>query len=196
MSNCKLSVHPDAWSYPPLSHRSMVYRRDPGYSDPVTGSIGAGMGAFTDLSVGLSNVSIGLSSRKKPTKDSSGDSAMSSTPSLPTIPDVEGVSELPASTPFLTSRESASSMSPPVSTNAQPLDRPVLSERRSSRTKKGLIRLAVGTKTAIVDIPLAVTQGTHNMPRLYGDKTVREQDEIKGVGSSMTAAGKELMYGT
>jgi histidinol dehydrogenase len=36
----------------------------------------------------------------------------------------------------------------------------------------------------------AMAQGAHNAPRLWGDKTVRPQDKITGLGSGFVAAGK------
>lgn len=35
-----------------------------------------------------------------------------------------------------------------------------------------------------------VARGFHNLPRLYGDETVRKEDEVVGFRSGMAAAGK------
>lgn len=45
-----------------------------------------------------------------------------------------------------------------------------------------------------MDISLAVAQGFHNAPRLYGD-TVRRPNRITGIHSGLRAAGKELTLG-
>ncbi|GME43742.1 Vacuolar protein sorting-associated protein 13A [Neofusicoccum parvum] len=40
-----------------------------------------------------------------------------------------------------------------------------------------------------------VARGFHNLPRLYGDETVRREDEVVGFRSGMAAAGKGFGYG-
>jgi UDP:flavonoid glycosyltransferase YjiC (YdhE family) len=61
-------------------------------------------------------------------------------------------------------------------------------------TKKSLLRIARSTIRAPLDVSLAVAQGFHNAPRLYGD-TVRRPARITGFHSGMAAAGKELALG-
>ncbi|THX28348.1 UDP-Glycosyltransferase/glycogen phosphorylase [Aureobasidium pullulans] len=46
-----------------------------------------------------------------------------------------------------------------------------------------------------LDLGLAIGQGFHNAPRLYGDASVRKPTRITGMHSGSKAAGKELMYG-
>lgn len=46
-----------------------------------------------------------------------------------------------------------------------------------------------------MDISLAVAQGFHNAPRLYGDTTVRAPKRISGFRSGVRAAGQEFVYG-
>ncbi|KAF9889619.1 hypothetical protein FE257_007127 [Aspergillus nanangensis] len=50
----------------------------------------------------------------------------------------------------------------------------------------------------IVQVPMGVTlglsQGFHDAPRWYGDKTVRELPRVKGLRSGLAAAGKEFGY--
>lgn len=46
-----------------------------------------------------------------------------------------------------------------------------------------------------MDISLAIAQGLHNAPRLYGDATVRRPVRITGLHSGLRAAGKEFVYG-
>jgi hypothetical protein len=43
---------------------------------------------------------------------------------------------------------------------------------------------------APVDITYNMARGFHNLPRLYGDRTVRRLDPITGARSGMKAAGK------
>jgi hypothetical protein len=46
-----------------------------------------------------------------------------------------------------------------------------------------------------MDLSLAVAQGFHNAPRLYGDQTVRKTTRITGMRSGLKAAGEEFVFG-
>lgn len=46
-----------------------------------------------------------------------------------------------------------------------------------------------------MDLALAIAQGFHNAPRLYGDTTVRRPVRITGMKSGLKAAGKEFVFG-
>lgn len=46
-----------------------------------------------------------------------------------------------------------------------------------------------------MDLALAVAQGFHNAPRLYGDSTVRTPIRISGIQSGLRAAGEEFTFG-
>lgn len=46
-----------------------------------------------------------------------------------------------------------------------------------------------------MDLALAVAQGFHNAPRLYGDSTVRTPTRISGIKSGLRAAGEEFAFG-
>jgi hypothetical protein len=46
-----------------------------------------------------------------------------------------------------------------------------------------------------MDLSLAVAQGFHNAPRLYGDQTVRKPTRITGMKSGLKAAGEEFVFG-
>ncbi|EOA90085.1 glycosyltransferase family 1 protein [Exserohilum turcica Et28A] len=46
-----------------------------------------------------------------------------------------------------------------------------------------------------MDLTLAVTQGFHNAPRLYGDETVRRPPRVTGFHSGTRAGRDELLYG-
>lgn len=49
--------------------------------------------------------------------------------------------------------------------------------------------------SAPMDLALALAQGFHNAPRLYGDTTVRRPVRVTGIKSGFKAAGHEFVYG-
>lgn len=59
----------------------------------------------------------------------------------------------------------------------------------------GLGKTAEALARAPMDLSLAVAQGFHNAPRLYGDTTVRRPARITGIKSGLKAAGKEFIWG-
>jgi hypothetical protein len=59
-----------------------------------------------------------------------------------------------------------------------------------SDSLKGVARIFKTTARAPMAFTLAMAQGAHNAPRMWGDKTVRPQEKITGLGSGLAAAGK------
>ena len=62
-------------------------------------------------------------------------------------------------------------------------------QRRSDPVKANMIT------TAPMNLSLAIAQGFHNAPRLYGDTTVRTPIRITGFHSGLRAAGEEFTFG-
>ena len=60
---------------------------------------------------------------------------------------------------------------------------------------RGLMEMAEALAKAPMDLSLAVAQGFHNAPRLYGDDTVRKPLPVSGFRSSLRAARSELIFG-
>ncbi|KAF4950328.1 hypothetical protein FSARC_13246 [Fusarium sarcochroum] len=59
----------------------------------------------------------------------------------------------------------------------------------------GVERTATAIAKAPVDLSVALAQGFHNAPRLYGDNTVRRPIRITGFHSGLRAARSEFAYG-
>ncbi|GME46982.1 UDP-sugar-dependent glycosyltransferase 52 [Neofusicoccum parvum] len=62
-------------------------------------------------------------------------------------------------------------------------------------TGRGLHQSASALARAPVDLALALAQGFHNAPRLYGDDTVRRPVRVTGWRSGLRASRRELAYG-
>ncbi|KAI4869013.1 glycosyltransferase family 1 protein [Hypoxylon rubiginosum] len=61
--------------------------------------------------------------------------------------------------------------------------------------EEGVERTGRALARAPVDLALALAQGFHNAPRLYGDETVRRPIRVTGIRSGLKAAGHEFIYG-
>ncbi|KAF5017963.1 hypothetical protein F66182_10072 [Fusarium sp. NRRL 66182] len=59
----------------------------------------------------------------------------------------------------------------------------------------GVERTATAIAKAPVDLSMALAQGFHNAPRLYGDDTVRRPIRVTGFHSGLRAARSEFVYG-
>jgi UDP:flavonoid glycosyltransferase YjiC (YdhE family) len=59
----------------------------------------------------------------------------------------------------------------------------------------GVGKTAAAIARAPVDLSLALAQGFHNAPRLYGDDTVRRPPRVTGIRSGLKAARFEFVYG-
>lgn len=74
-------------------------------------------------------------------------------------------------------------------TNTDRKDRTLpLNLQTSVDAGRGAIRAIGAGLRSPMDFTLALAKGFHNAPRLYGDTTVRETPEIKGVTSGVRAA--------
>jgi len=60
---------------------------------------------------------------------------------------------------------------------------------------RGFKRSGAALLTMPMDLHMAIAQGFHNAPRLYGDATVRKPVRITGMKSGWTAARREFGYG-
>ncbi|KAJ5214400.1 hypothetical protein N7449_001569, partial [Penicillium cf. viridicatum] len=60
---------------------------------------------------------------------------------------------------------------------------------------KGIGRASSSLVRAPVHVGMALTQGLHNAPRIWGDHTVRPLDNIHDFPSGLKACGKELCFG-
>ncbi|KAI5461862.1 hypothetical protein BGZ63DRAFT_356157 [Mariannaea sp. PMI_226] len=62
-------------------------------------------------------------------------------------------------------------------------------------TTKGLGRFVKSALQAPMEISVGFTKGFHNLPKLWGDDTVRRQERVSDFKSGAVAAGKEFGFG-
>lgn len=62
-------------------------------------------------------------------------------------------------------------------------------------TGHGFAKTGEALAKAPMDLSLAIAQGFHNAPRLYGDDTIRTPPRISGFHSGLRAAGYEFTFG-
>ncbi|KAK0386302.1 hypothetical protein NLU13_6139 [Sarocladium strictum] len=80
-------------------------------------------------------------------------------------------------------------------TDSQPMTTEQAAEQYVGDVTSGFGQTATAIAKAPVDLSLALAQGFHNAPRLYGDDTVRRPVRVTGISSGLKAAGKEFGYG-
>jgi hypothetical protein len=74
-------------------------------------------------------------------------------------------------------------------------DKPDMLRQSSAHTSKGAGRAVTALVNSPMELSVAMTKGLHNVPRLWGDDTVRPQERIHDFKSGMQAVGKEFGYG-
>ena len=59
----------------------------------------------------------------------------------------------------------------------------------------GTLRIGRAASRAPGEFTLAMARGAHNVPRLWGDRTVRPEGKVTGIGSGVKEGIKELAFG-
>ncbi|XPS92783.1 hypothetical protein M3J09_002162 [Ascochyta lentis] len=67
--------------------------------------------------------------------------------------------------------------------------------RHGVHTSKGFGRMVRATVQSPMDLSLGIAKGFHNVPKLWGDDTVRHQEQISDLKSGVKAVGKEFGLG-
>lgn len=55
---------------------------------------------------------------------------------------------------------------------------------------KGISRIIVTGLKAPMEVTLGLSRGFHNVPKIYGDETIRKEEKVRGVKSGLVAGGK------
>jgi hypothetical protein len=64
-----------------------------------------------------------------------------------------------------------------------------------AHSSKGAGRFAKALVQSPMELSVSITKGFHNIPKLYGDDTVRPQQRVSDLKSGFKAVGKEFGYG-
>lgn len=59
---------------------------------------------------------------------------------------------------------------------------------------KGVSRIIGTGLKAPMDVTMGLAKGFHNMPKAFGDDTVREKEKVTGFGSGLKIAGKVSLF--
>ena len=67
--------------------------------------------------------------------------------------------------------------------------------RTGPHTSKGLGRFAKALVQSPMELSVGITKGFHNVPKLWGDDTVRPQEQVSDFKSGVRAVGREFGFG-
>ncbi|KAH7070679.1 putative glucosyl/glucuronosyl transferase [Paraphoma chrysanthemicola] len=67
--------------------------------------------------------------------------------------------------------------------------------RTAPHSSKGIGRLTKALVQSPMELSVSMTKGFHNVPKLWGDDTVRPQERVTDLKSGMKAVGREFGYG-
>ena len=70
-----------------------------------------------------------------------------------------------------------------------------IAQELAEDTGQGFTKSGQALAKVPMDLSLAIAQGFHNAPRLYGDTTVRKPTRITGFHSGLRATGEEFVFG-
>ena len=70
-----------------------------------------------------------------------------------------------------------------------------IAQELAEDTGQGFAKSGQALAKVPMDLSLAIAQGFHNAPRLYGDTTVRKPTRITGFHSGLRATGEEFVFG-
>ncbi|KAF2730956.1 UDP-Glycosyltransferase/glycogen phosphorylase [Polyplosphaeria fusca] len=174
-----------------------------GPGEPITGLWGAAVGTASDVAtgVGLMPVKMAKSVKhreqyyqkrwrvKKRQKHAQETLAkVNDTTPNATVTANDNMNGTKASRPTLPNRKSTT-----LSTLSEPED--YLAEELAQEAGHGFKKASVAILKTPMNMTLALTQGFHNAPRLYGDETVRRPPRITGFHSGLRAGRDEFVWG-
>ncbi|KAI0849493.1 glycosyltransferase family 1 protein [Daldinia vernicosa] len=180
-----------------LRHKEWNDFEGPG--EPVTGVVGSIVGTVGDVFSGIGSVPYRLAKtshkraerrRKKERKRQQKQDALTKRPTEFPFP-IQG--DGGAGTDTNESGRLGHASTHATTPSTAPLE--PFQEEYLDEIEEGIGKTGRALAHAPVDLSLALAQGFHNAPRLYGDETVRRPIRITGIRSGLKAAGHEFIYG-
>jgi UDP:flavonoid glycosyltransferase YjiC (YdhE family) len=169
-------------------YRAQEYETDDGPWDPISGGFVAACEAASGMAMGIVEVpSETVKAAMLPFRSSRQHSHASSSTSRWRSENshMEG-----RSTPATSLESKASYEKAAISDN-----NPDMMRRTSAHTSKGVGRFAKALIQSPMDLSMSFTKGFHNMPKLWGDDTVRPQARVSDFKSGVQTAGKQFGLG-
>jgi hypothetical protein len=190
---------------------------DEGPRDPISGGFTAAVGAFSGMALGLADIPSetwraarmpGERSRQQSRASSSTDPS-TDTISLGRSPSVTSFSSkaseskrkpfsrsktLPVSSHAASAQENGVTGLRNVKSNNPPKQADIM-QPTGIHMSRGAGRLFKEIIQGPVDISNNLTRGLHNMPKMWGDDTVRPQERVTDFRSGMKAVGREFGFG-
>lgn len=172
LANAKLLDMGDLKPFRPQEHYT-----DEGPVEPISGGFMSALDSTTSMLMGILDI---------PSEMAKGGIEIASRASESKQKQATGRKN--SKTPSLMTDEGSFKSSKTESSNAD-------SERSYTHSSKGVSRVVKAMVKAPMDISVSMTKGLHNVPKLYGDDTVRPQERISDFKSGAKAAGRELGLG-
>ncbi|QDS68412.1 hypothetical protein FKW77_010779 [Venturia effusa] len=179
--------------------RHMDWNDFNGAGEPLTGFGGAVIGTIGDAGKGMASIPINMmksvkhrkhheEKKKKWAKRQSEDIDRTQTEEDPANPSDTEVRATPTEPGHLQRQETDLS-----ALSADPSE--TLRTELAKDAERGFAQTGGAIAKAPMDLSLAIAQGFHNAPRLYGDETVRRPVRITGIHSGLVASRNEFFYG-
>ncbi|KPI45216.1 Sterol 3-beta-glucosyltransferase UGT80A2 [Cyphellophora attinorum] len=192
--------------------RAQEYETDEGPWDPISGGFVAANEAFGGMAMGLAEIpSETLKALQLPFRSSRKQSqpSLSTSTKITNDPTLEATStaSLSAGSSPVTLNDDAdcnsagihrrqtdvSSMTSTTTSNSG-IDRDML-RHTGAHGSKGVGRLTKALVQSPMTLSMGLTKGCHNLPKQWGDETVRTQAQISDLRSGVRTAGKEFGLG-
>ena len=170
--------------------RPQEYHTDEGPWDPISGGAAACYRAFSGMAMGVAEIP---SETLKPFHISAGSSRQRPQESVPTMARTsESLHVSERSTPSTSPEQSQTSLDVQ---NSSPGPNPDMLRPTGVHISKGAGRFVRTFVQIPMEISVGLTKGFHNLPKLWGDDTVRPLEQISEFKSGAMAAGKEFSFG-
>ncbi|KAH9216546.1 putative glucosyl/glucuronosyl transferase [Leptodontidium sp. 2 PMI_412] len=161
--------------------RPREYNTDEGPWDPVSGFATGIFGALSSMAMGVADIP---SETVKAVRMPFGSSRRQSQTSMSSTRRKSETSLVESSRSRVSRRENFSSGK----------EHDMLSQT-TAHGRKGIGRIATAALQSPMDTSIRITEGFHNAPKLWGDETVRPQQQVSDIKSGARAIGKEFAFG-